>query len=303
VKLALALVATLASSCALNVGYLLEHGAVGKLPPLTIRSPITSLRHLLGSRRWVLGFAIESLGWALFVVALALAPLSLVQATAAGGIGILALLVSRVTHVPLSPHERLGVVIAVAGLVLLGISLAGGHGEGGGAGYLTVGLWIGASALAALVSVQLLSGRIGAAPAYGVAAGLLFASGDIATKAAVEATDSHLAFIAALIAAYAFGTLVLQAGFQRGSALTTAGIATLLTNALPIVAGMTIFGEPLPEGWLGAVRIAAFACVVIGAVFLGERKHPVPGGQEHQPDHPKPPAAAEHDLPAEGGAV
>ena len=302
-KLALALVATLASSCALNVGYLLEHGAVGKLPPLTIRSPITSLRRLLGSRRWVLGFAIESLGWALFVVALALAPLSLVQATAAGGIGILALLVSRVTHVPLSPHERLGVVIAVAGLVLLGISLAGGHGEGGGAGYLTVGLWIGASALAALVSVQLLSGRIGAAPAYGVAAGLLFASGDIATKAAVEATDSHLAFIAALIAAYAFGTLVLQAGFQRGSALTTAGIATLLTNALPIVAGMTIFGEPLPEGWLGAVRIAAFACVVIGAVFLGERKHPVPGGQEHQPDHPKPPAAAEHDLPAEGGAV
>lgn len=278
-KLALALVATLASSCALNVGYLLEHGAVGKLPPLTIRSPLTSLRRLLGSRRWLLGFAIESFGWALFVLALALAPLSLVQATAAGGIGILALLVSRVTHVPLSPHERLGVVIAVAGLVLLGISLAGGHGEGGGAGYLTVGLWIGASALAALVSVQLLSGRIGAAPAYGVAAGLLFASGDISTKAAVEATDSHLAFIAALIAAYAFGTLVLQAGFQRGSALTTAGIATLLTNALPIVAGMTIFGEPLPEGWLGAVRIAAFACVVVGAVFLGERRHPGSSGQ------------------------
>jgi hypothetical protein len=301
VKLAIALAATLASSCALNVGYLLEHGAVGKMPPLTIRSPLTSLRRLLGSRRWLLGFAIESTGWALFVLALALAPLSLVQATAAGGIGILALLVSRVTHVPLSRHERLGVVIAVAGLVLLGISLAGGHGEGGGAAYLTVALWIAASAGAALISVQLLSGRIGAAPAYGLAAGLLFAAGDIATKGAVEA-DGHLAFVAALIAAYAFGTLVLQAGFQRGSALTTAGIATLLTNALPIVAGMTIFGEPLPKGWLGAVRIAAFACVVIGAVFLGERKHPVPGGQEHQPDHPKPPAA-ERDLPAEEGAV
>jgi drug/metabolite transporter (DMT)-like permease len=283
VKLALALVATLASSCALNVGYLLEHGAVGKLPPLSIRSPLTSLRHLLGSRRWVLGFAIESCGWALFVLALALAPLSLVQATAAGGIGILALLVSRVTNVPLSRHERLGVLIAVAGLVLLGISLAGGHGEGGGAGHLTVGLWIGASAVAALASVQLLSGRIGAAPAYGIAAGLLFAAGDIATKGAVETEKGHLAFIAALIAAYAFGTLVLQAGFQRGSALTTAGIATLLTNALPIVAGMTIFGEPLPEGWLGAVRIAAFACVVVGAVFLGERRHPGTPGEAPEP--------------------
>jgi drug/metabolite transporter (DMT)-like permease len=303
VKLALALAATLASSCALNVGYLLEHGAVGKLPPLSIRSPLTSLRHLLGSRRWVLGFAIESCGWALFVLALALAPLSLVQATAAGGIGILALLVSRVTHVPLSRHERLGVLIAVAGLVLLGISLAGGHDEGGGAGYLSVGLWIGASAVAALVSVQLLSGRIGAAPAYGVAAGLLFAAGDIATKGAVEAADSHLAFVAALIAAYAFGTLVLQAGFQRGSALTTAGIATLLTNALPIVAGMTIFGEPLPEGWLGAVRIAAFACVVVGAVFLGERKHPGAPAQGRPAGRPQQSGPVEAEVVADEGTA
>ena len=273
--LGLALVATIASSCALNVGYLLEHGAVGRMPPLTIRAPIASLRHLLGSRRWLLGFAIEGSGWALYVLALSLAPLSLVQATAAGGIAILALLVSRVTNVPLSQHERIGVGVAVGGLVLLGISLAGGHEEGTGAAYLTVALWIAASAGAALVSVQLLSPRIGAAPAYGLAAGLLFAAGDIATKAAVEA-GGHLAFIAALIAAYAFGTLVLQAGFQRGSALTTAGIATLLTNALPIVAGTTIFGEPLPDGWLGAIRIAAFAAVVLGAVFLGERKHPGP---------------------------
>jgi drug/metabolite transporter (DMT)-like permease len=298
VQLALALVATLASSCALNVGYLLEHAAVSKLPPLSIRSPLKSLRHLLGSRRWLIGFAIEGCGWALFVVALSLAPLSLVQATAAGGIGILAVLVSRVTHEPLSKHEELGVVIAIAGLVLLGISLAGGHGEGGGAGYLTVGLWIGASAVAALVSVQLLSGRIGAAPAYGVAAGLLFAAGDISTKAAVEAADSHLAFVAALIAAYAFGTLVLQAGFQRGSALTTAGIATLLTNALPIVAGMTIFGEPLPHGWLGAVRIAAFACVVVGAVFLGEKRHPTGAGDVPEPSR-RPPAPGKPSAEAE----
>jgi drug/metabolite transporter (DMT)-like permease len=303
VKLALALTATLASSCALNVGYLLEHGAVGRMPPLTIRSPIASARSLLGSRRWLLGFAIESTGWALFVLALSLAPLSLVQATAAGGIGILALLVSQWTHTPLSRHEWIGVAIAVSGLILLGISLAGGHGEGTGAGHLSVGLWIGASAVAALVSVQLLSGRIGDAPAYGIAAGLLFAAGDIATKGAVEAADSHLAFVAALIAAYAFGTLVLQAGFQRGSALTTAGIATLLTNALPIVAGMTIFGEPLPDGWLGAVRIAAFACVVVGAVFLGERRHPAAAGSEHAADQPQPQPRHESDVAAEEGAV
>ena len=300
-KLALALVATLASSCALNVGYLLEHSAVGRMPPLTIRAPLASLRRLLGSRRWLLGFSVEATGWALYVLALSLAPLSLVQATAAGGIGILALMVSRVTQTPLSQHERIGVGVAVGGLVLLGISLAGGHAEGSGAAYLTVALWIAASAGAALLSVQLLSRRIGAAPAYGLAAGLLFAAGDIATKGAVEA-GGHLVFIAALIGAYAFGTLVLQAGFQHGSALTTAGIATLLTNALPIVAGMTIFGEPLPDGWLGAIRIAAFAAVVVGAVFLGERKHPGKTGETH-PEPREASGRVEPDLGAEEGAA
>jgi hypothetical protein len=64
---------------------------------------------------------------------------------------------------------------------------------------------------------------------------------------------------------------VLQAGFQRGGALTTAGLATLLTNALPIAAGMIVFAEPLPGGWIGAIRIVAFAAVIAGAVLLSVR--------------------------------
>jgi hypothetical protein len=164
------------------------------------------------------------------------------------------------------------VALAVAGLALLGVSLAGGHGEGADPGYLPIGLWLAGSGAAALLAVRLLPPLVGSGPAFGLATGLLFAAGDVATKSAVEG-GGHAVFVAALVACYTLGTGVLQAGFQRGSPLATAGIATLLTNALPIAAGMTIFGEPLPAGWLGGVRIAAFAAVVAGAVFLGERKH------------------------------
>jgi hypothetical protein len=125
---------------------------------------------------------------------------------------------------------------------------------------------------AAVVAVRSLRRFLGGGAAFGIATGLLFASGDIATKTALEG-GGHIIFVAVLVACYGFGTLVLQAGFQRASPLVTAGIATLLTNALPIAAGMTIFDEPLPDGWLGGVRIAAFAAVVLGAVFLAERKH------------------------------
>ncbi len=81
----------------------------------------------------------------------------------------------------------------------------------------------------------------------------------------------NIPFLICLIVFYAAGTAVLQAGFQRGGALTTAGLATLLTNALPIAAGMIVFNEPLPAGWIGAARIASFAAVVAGAVLLSSR--------------------------------
>lgn len=285
-EILIALVVTLVSACALNVGYLIEHSVASRLPPLSFRTPLRSLRLLL-RRRWLTGFAIEVSGWLLFVLALALAPLSLVQATAAGGIGILAVMVSRYTEVPLSPVEQLGSVVAVIGLAILGISLAGASDKGTEGSYLAVGIWLAASLAATVLALRAAPRLIGAGPAFGVATGILFAAGDVTTKTTV-AGGQHAAFVPALIACYALGTMVLQAGFQRANPLVTAGIATLLTNALPIAAGMTIFHEPLPSGMLGVLRITAFALVVAGAVALARHQRggaavDVPPAERPQP--------------------
>ncbi len=268
VQLSLALGITLLSSCALNVGYLIEHSVAARLPRLSSRHPLQSARLLLSSRRWLAGFTVEIVGWLLYVAALALAPLSLVQATAAGGIGILALMASRFTAVTLGPRERVGVVFSVAGLVLLGMSLAGAHGRGDAGSPHTVALWLVASAAAGLLAIRFGIRFVNGGATFGLAAGIFFAAGDVATKTAVSGGGWHYAFAPALVTAYLVGTAALQAGFQRGGALTTAGIATLLTNALPIAAGMTVFGEPLPGGFLGALRIVSFAAVICGAVAL-----------------------------------
>src|SRR5262249_60491590 len=102
-RIAFALAVTLVSSSALSFGYLMEHAAVRTLPPLNFRRPIRSALLLARSPRWLTGFMIEICGWGLYVVALALAPLSLVQATAAGRVGILAVMQSRMTQIPLRP--------------------------------------------------------------------------------------------------------------------------------------------------------------------------------------------------------
>ena len=104
--------------------------------------------------------------------------------------------------------------------------------------------------------------------------GLLFADGDISAKLVSLGGIWFLALIP-VIACYAAGTGVLQTGFQHGSALTAAGIATLVTNAVPITAaGFVLFAEALPSGAQGVIQVAAFAAIVASAGFLGRSAAP-----------------------------
>ena len=149
---------------------------------------------LLTDRSWLFGFGLEGAGFALYVVALALAPLTLVQSIAAGGIGILALASARMSRRRLGRHELPGVFVSILGLLALAVSLAGGgpprerrlgggdpdlvHGDGG-------------------------RGRRrdrprpeASAPSRspeGIAGGLLFSIGDISVKVATQG-DARAAF-------------------------------------------------------------------------------------------------------------
>ncbi len=253
----------LASAAALNWGFFTQHGAASGLPALSVRSPVRSLRLLFSNLRWLAGFAAGLVGWALYVSALALAPLSLVQAASAGGIGLLAFLVRKATAVPFDRREQAGVAAAIAGLVLLGVSLAGHARDGHRAAPGVVIIWIAVS----LAAAGLASARLPGGAGFGLAAGVLYAAGDVATKAAVGG-GAAAAFVVAVLACHGLAFAALQLGFQRGGALATAGVSTLLTNALPIIAGMLVFHEGLPAGMLGALRMLAFAGVVVGAALL-----------------------------------
>ena len=70
------------SAMVTNTAYSLEHDAAAALPPLSPRRPFRSAKMLLRNRRWLLAFGAESVGWLMYVAALRLAPLSLVQAVA-----------------------------------------------------------------------------------------------------------------------------------------------------------------------------------------------------------------------------
>ena len=225
-----------------------------------------SLLALFRSRRWLVGFLTGIGGWVLYVVALALAPLSLVQAASAGGIGLLALLVSR-GGVALGRTERAGVAVSLAGLLLLGVSLVGVHTPSSHGSVSAVVAWMAVSGVVALLAATAGDRVLAPGAGLGVAAGVLYAAGDVGTKAALGG-GGRLWFVPAFLACHGLAFAALQLGFQRGGALATAGVATLFTNSLPIAAGVALYGESLPGGVLGAFRMLAFGLVVAGAALL-----------------------------------
>lgn len=258
-----------------NLAYLREHDAAAALPALSMRRPLHSAALLLHNRSWLLGFTMETGGFLLYAAALALTSLALVQSIAAGGIGVLAVVSARIKGRRLPNRQRAGVGLSILGLAALGVSLSNGTGGGaGGNGSVAVILlWIGASC--ALALVVLVGGRRRGQPAIaeGIAGGLFFSVGDFSTKLAT-AGGARAGFAVTLIIGYALGTSLLQLGYQRGGAVTVAGLATLLTNALPIVAGTVVLGEPVPGGVLGALRVLAFVAVTAGAILLAAPDHP-----------------------------
>ena len=110
-----------ASALVTNTAYSLEHDAAAALPPLSPRRPFQSAKLLLGDRRWLAAFAAETVGWLMYVAALRLAPISLVQAVAASGVAVLAFATARGHLSRFARREKFAVVLAQGAALLIAI--------------------------------------------------------------------------------------------------------------------------------------------------------------------------------------
>ncbi len=286
-----------ASALVTNYAYSLEHDAAARLPPLSPRRPFRSVKLLLGDRHWLAAFGAESAGWLMYVAALRLAPLALVQAVAASGVAVLAFATARGHPSRLARREQVAVILAIAGLTLLALSLVDTAESDQHPPVIGIIIWLAAcgGAAALLMAVRT---RFARAASLGLAAGLLFADGDVSAKL-IGYGGWWLLALVTLIVAYAVGTSVLQWAYQRGDALTAAGLATMATNAVPIAAGFVLFGETLPHGGRAVLQVAAFACLVASAVALGHQQAPQSGQPAPPVGQPAPSAGRAEEGPAQ----
>ncbi len=287
-SLTLGLVLALLTAAVFNWSWVAQHSITSRLPRLSIRRPWRSLALLFGHRRWRFAFMVGVGGWALYILALRLAPLSLVQTVSAGGLALLAVLAQRAEGVPLPRREWVGVWLAVVGLVFLSVSLAGGSNSSSPGSWPAVTAWFVVSLAGVGIAIGPGASYLAPGAGFGLAAGLAYAAADVGTKAAVQG-GWLLAFGAPVWGFHLLAFTLIQLAFQRGRALATAGLSSFCTNALPIAAGVTIYHESTPPGFLGALRFVAFGCVVAGAAVVarGERA-PEPDAAPAERPAPKP---------------
>jgi len=89
------LVLALGSALATNLSFLFKQRGAVSAPPVRMRHPLSSAAGLFRSPTFALGWAVAIVAWGLHVGALALAPLSIVQAVLSGGLVFLAVLAER----------------------------------------------------------------------------------------------------------------------------------------------------------------------------------------------------------------
>jgi len=271
----------LALGCAVatQLGFLYKHRGANAAPKVDIRHPLRTVRSLFASRWFAIGMGVALGAWLLHVAAMALAPISVVQAVLSTGVVILAVLAERVFGFEVGRRQWAGVAMTAGGLVLLVMTLPG-H-TGSHSSFSLAGM-IAFEAGMLAVGFLLITGRRMGAPDHhhgvmlGAAAGVLFGVSDVAIKAltGVVGDGGVLAVIASpwLFVALAASVIAFYAsarGLQDGAAVPVIASTSTAANVSTIMGGLVVFGDPMPHDTLGiAVQAFAFALVIAAALIV-----------------------------------
>ncbi|HEY2769948.1 MAG TPA: hypothetical protein VGI87_05245 [Solirubrobacteraceae bacterium] len=270
----------LALACALatNIGFLYKHRGACEAPPVDMRRPLYSAKSLFASKLFAIGMVIATGAWGFHVAAMAVAPLSLVQAVLAGGVVLLAVMAERVFGLKIRRKQWMGLAMTAAGLMLLGITLPASHGAD--SQFSVPGMIAFEAGLIGAGTLLIMGPRIGAPSEHhgfmlGAAAGILFGVSDVAIKAisgligadgfAGVITPWTLVTVAASIAAF----YASAKGLQDGEAVPVIAITGAAANITGIVGGIIVFNDPLSANPLPlAIQCVAFLLVLAAAWMM-----------------------------------
>ena len=269
----------LALLCAVttNLGFLLKHRGAVAAPDVNLRRPWASTVALFRSKWFAIGMLVALGAWVFHVGAMALAPLSIVQAVISGGLVFLTLIAERWFGCQVGLRQWVGVACTALGLALLAITLP--HG-GNDHGYSVAAMIAFEASLLGIGAVLVFTPRFGvhhehAGALLGIAAGILFGVSDVAIKALTEGVAATgligglvSPWLATCILASVLAFFASARGLQKGEAVPVITMTSAAANVSCISGGILVFGDPMPGDALGIVLQCFAFLLVIGAAAL-----------------------------------
>jgi len=272
----LGILLSLLCAFATNVGFLLKHRGACAAPDVSLRHPLASAVGLFRSKWFTLGMLVALIAWSFHVAALALAPLSLVQAVISGGLVFLTVMAERFFGFTVGTRQWAGVGLTALGLVLLAATLP--HSGGAHSNYSLAAMIAFESALLVLGTFLVLSPKLGSHEHHGVmlgtAAGILFGVSDVAIKALTGPVgDLGLAglvspWLLTCVLASVIAFFACARGLQKGEAVPVITLTSAAANVTAISGGILVFGDPMASDPVGIVlQSFAFVLVVVAAAL------------------------------------
>jgi drug/metabolite transporter (DMT)-like permease len=277
--LALGIAAAVAASLLYNSSLALQALEARKVPQEHGLRP-SLLGRLLRNRRWLGATALGLLGWPLEIVALLLAPLTVVQPCLASGLVLLLWLgVTRLGERP-GRREFIAVAAIVAGIGGVAWAAPDRSTDHAGAGAIALALVLVALPVLAPYALRKPLGRqpVRLGLIATVAAGAGYAWTAIASKLLTDELAAGTLLLAALwlaTAAASEGLALLSemSALQRRPATHVAPIMFAVQVLVPVLLAPLIFDESWSETPLGGIALVAFiALAVAGTIFLAGSK-------------------------------
>jgi drug/metabolite transporter (DMT)-like permease len=274
VTLQLGILLAFACAIATQLGFLYKHKGACAAPRVDMRHPLRSGRALFASRWFAIGMVVAMGAWAFHVAAMALAPLSVVQAVLSTGVVILAVLAERIFGFEVGRRQWLGVAMTALGLLLLVVTLPAVHGAH--STYSLAGMLAFEGGMLAIGALLISGPRIGAPDHHhgimlGAAAGVLFGVSDVAIKALTGAGGLvgivGSPWLAVTIFASVAAFYASARGLQDGEAVPVIAATSTAANVSTILGGIVVFGDPMPNDTVGmCVQAFAFVLVIVAAL-------------------------------------
>jgi hypothetical protein len=266
--LALGIAAAIGASLLYNTSIALQALEARDVPHEHSLRP-SLIGRLLRNRRWLGATGLGLLGWPLEVVALLLAPLTVVQPCLVSG--LILLLWLGATRLGEKPGRREFVAVAAIIGGVAGIAWAAPERTTNHAGALAIGLAL--VLIAIPIAAPYLRGRTSAGRLAVVSAGFGYAWTAIASKLLTDelATGTLLlaaAWLATAAASEGLALLSEMSALQRRAATHVAPVMFAIQVLVPVTLAPLIFGESWATTPLGGVALIAFIVVAIAGTTL-----------------------------------